>query len=64
VTNDDPGRRPFTYRAATPARDGHAPGLIIGATFFWSRNSQNLGGVALAPSERIVLGDIYDTGHH
>ena len=34
--------------------------LIIGATFFWSRNSQNLGGVALAPSERIVLGDIYE----
>ena len=34
--------------------------LIIGATVIWNRSSQNPGGVALAPSERIVLGDIYE----
>ena len=34
--------------------------LIIGATVIWSRNSPNPGGVALGPSERIVLGDIYE----
>ena len=34
--------------------------LIIGATFIWSRSAQNQGVAALAPSERIVLGDIYE----
>jgi hypothetical protein len=34
--------------------------LIIGATVIWNSNSQNPGELALRPSERIVLGDIYE----